>query len=385
MKRNALMIAAVGLFLFAQAAQADWTPVKRLTFTSGTSWYPTIAVDFSGHIHLFWEDDTPGNLEIYYKTSADGGGTWSTSRRLTWTSGASEKPAVAVDSFNNIHVVWHDDTPGNDEIYYKKSTDGGTTWSAGIRLTWTPGNSQDASIAVDASGDIYVVWDDDTPGNDEIYYKKSTDGGFTWPTSSRLTFASGDSSLPVISVDSSGKVHLIWQDQAPGNLEIYYRRSPDGGTTWDGIQRLTWTSKDSNVPDMAVYSGIIYIVWYDYTYGFSELHFKKSLDGGNTWTPSKRLTWTANFCYDPALVVDFLGWPRIIYEYYTPGYDDLYYQESLDGGATWSTGQRITWTPGDSWYPDVAADSSSNLHVVWQNLVLPGNFEIYYRKFIETR
>jgi hypothetical protein len=85
------------------------------------------------------------------------------------------------------------------------------------------------------------------------------------------------------------------------------------------------------------------------------------------------------------LVVDFLGWPRIIYEYYTPGYDDLYYKESLDGGATWSTGQRITWTPGDSWYPDVAADSSSNLHVVWQNLVSPGNFEIYYRKFIELR
>jgi len=28
--------------------------------------------------------------------------------------------AIAVDSFGNPHVVWQDDTPGNREIYYRK-------------------------------------------------------------------------------------------------------------------------------------------------------------------------------------------------------------------------------------------------------------------------
>jgi len=56
MKRMALMIATLGLFLLAQAAQADWTPAKRLTWTSGISNYPAIAVDSSGNLHLVWAD-----------------------------------------------------------------------------------------------------------------------------------------------------------------------------------------------------------------------------------------------------------------------------------------------------------------------------------------
>jgi hypothetical protein len=27
---------------------------------------------------------------------------------------------IAVDSLGHLHVVWNDDTPGNREIYYKK-------------------------------------------------------------------------------------------------------------------------------------------------------------------------------------------------------------------------------------------------------------------------
>jgi len=67
MKRTGLMIAAHGLFLFAQVAHADWTPAKRLTLNSGSSLYPAIAVDPSGNPHMVWDDDTPGNREIYYK------------------------------------------------------------------------------------------------------------------------------------------------------------------------------------------------------------------------------------------------------------------------------------------------------------------------------
>jgi len=72
MKRTASVIAALGLFLFAQAARADWTPAKRLTWTSGTSSVPAVATDSNGAVHIVWEDHTPGNSEIYYKRSPDG-------------------------------------------------------------------------------------------------------------------------------------------------------------------------------------------------------------------------------------------------------------------------------------------------------------------------
>lgn len=47
-------------------------------------------------IHVVWSDDTPGNSEIYFKTSADNGATWSANKRLTNNTGASQYPSIAV-------------------------------------------------------------------------------------------------------------------------------------------------------------------------------------------------------------------------------------------------------------------------------------------------
>jgi hypothetical protein len=49
--------------------------------------------------------------------SSDAGASWATTR-LTWNSGQSTMPEIAVDSRNRYHVAWKDDTPGNEEIYY---------------------------------------------------------------------------------------------------------------------------------------------------------------------------------------------------------------------------------------------------------------------------
>ena len=117
-----------------------------------------------------WEDDTPGNLEIFYKRSTDGGTTWAT-KRLTYNFGDSYLPSMAVDSNNNLHVLWGDETTGDSELYYKKSTDGGTTWIT-KRLTYNSGSSSAPAVAVDSNNHIHVVWYDETPGNFEIYYRK---------------------------------------------------------------------------------------------------------------------------------------------------------------------------------------------------------------------
>jgi hypothetical protein len=94
--------------------------------------------------------------------------TWSENQRLTWDSDGSKNPSVALDSNHHINVVWQDYTPGDYDLYYKRSTDGGTTWTT-KRLTWTPGYSFQPAISVDSTGDIHVVWEDLTPGNGEIF------------------------------------------------------------------------------------------------------------------------------------------------------------------------------------------------------------------------
>jgi phage terminase large subunit-like protein len=380
MKRTSLLIAALGLLLFVQAARAGWSPTKRLTWTSGSSYYPAIAIDSNNHIHVVWYDDTPGNAEIYYKNSTNGGTSWSVGKRLTWTSGDSQGPAVAIDSNNEIHVVWYDETPGNTEIYYKRTTGGGTAWSASKRLTWNFGNSLFPTIGIDGDQSVYVVWHDYIADNYEIYYKKSTDGGTTWSPIKRLTWTSGHSFFPAIGIDSVNGIHVVWHDASPGNNEIYYKKSTDGGASWSPAKRLTWTSSDSTNPAIAINTkNYVHVVWQDNLPGQTEIYFRRSTDTGVNWNAAKRLTWTSDHSQNPAMAVDKNGTIHIAWQDLTPGPWQIYYKKSTDGGTTWSPLENLTGTPNVAGFPAIATDANNAIHVVWTEFVDDNN-EIYYRK-----
>jgi hypothetical protein len=371
---------AMGLLLLSPAVRADWQPAKRITWTTGDSSVPRAVLDSLGNLHVVWEDDTPGNYNVYYKKSTDGGDTWTANKRLTWTAGYSSHPAIAVDSSDKLHVVYDETAPGNYEIYYRRSEDGGATWSTGIRLTWTTGASWDAAAAVDSSDNLHVFWADSNPWNYEIYYKKSTDGGVTWSTNKRLTWTADDSYGPSIALDPSAGLHIAWYDYTPGPADIYYKKSTDGGTSWSTTQRLTWTAENSFYPYLiAGASGHLYCVWEDDTPGNSEIYFKSSADGGGTWSANKRLTWTEGDSWVPSLSVGPSGDLHLIWSDDTPGYPELYYKGSADGGVTWTTNERLTWNSGTSETPAVSVDPSGNIHVFWSDNT-PGNYEIYYRK-----
>ena len=201
-----------------------WGSSERLTWNSGESYNPTIAVNSSNNIHGAWEDNTPGNFEIFFKRSQNGSATWSGDTRLTWNPGFSYNPAIAVDSSDNIHVVWYDYTPGNFEILYKRSTDGGVKWGALKRLTWNSGDSKTPAIAIDSNTNIHVVWHDDTPVVAEVYYKRSPNGGLSWGSSKRLTWNPGFSTSTAIAVDSNNTIHVVWNNNTSGNPEIYYKK-----------------------------------------------------------------------------------------------------------------------------------------------------------------
>jgi hypothetical protein len=384
MKRMELLVLAAVLAIFAQPAQAGWTSAIRLTWNSGLSVFPDMAVDSFGNLHVVWVDTTPGNEEIYYKKSPDGGATWTTAKRLTMTPGSSGGPSITADSSGNPHVVWYDNTLGSREIYYMKSTDGGATWTTAKRLTWTADNSWDPAIVAGSSGKLYLVWYEETPGNWNIYFKCSTDGGTTWTTNKRLTWTSGDSLWPSIAVDSSGNLHVVWSHNPPSMpLEIYYRKSTDGGATWTTSKRLTWTAQGSEGPAIAAdSSGHLHVVWYDSTPGNVEIYYKASLDGGGTWTASKRLISNSGDSYSPDIAVDSSGNPHVVWFDDTPGNREIYYKKSTDGGGTWGSAQRLTSNSADSEYPAIAVDTSGNPHLVWGDSML-GGWEIYHKTYIK--
>ena len=380
MKRTGILAFCSGLLILALGARASWAPAKRLTWTAGGSSYPAIAVDPSDNLHVVWEDDTSGNSEVYYKKSTDGGATWAGNQRLTWTAGDSQRPAIAVDSGGTLHVVWTDHTPGNPKIYYKKSSTGGDNWSGSQTLTWTGGAAGSPAIAVDSSDNLHVSWYAFTLEGIDIFYKKSTNGGAGWTPRQRLTWNSGYSQDPDLAVSSSTNIHVVWEDNVPGYSDIYYRKSGDGGASWSTVRRLTWTAGSSISAVLAVApSGALHVFWADDTPGNDEIYAKRSTNGGANWTANQRLTWISGDSIGPAAAVGSSGNLHLFWADYISGSYDICYKKSTNGGANWSTIQRLTWNSGYSSYPAVAVDSSGGLHLVWQD-VTPGNSEIYYRK-----
>jgi len=148
------------------------------------------AIANSGYIFLNWTGDVPSGHEtdnpitltmdsdksIICHFTLSGQAVWGVAQRITWSTSGSCDPAIAVDSLGNPYVVWDESGPGNEEIYFKKSTDGGATWTMGKRLTSDSAWSKYPDIAVDSSGNLHVVWMDYMSGDYEIYYVKSTDG-----------------------------------------------------------------------------------------------------------------------------------------------------------------------------------------------------------------
>lgn len=378
MKRIALPVLGM-LCLFIGIAPADWTSNRRLTWTSGSSNSPAIAVDSMGRLHLVWNDETPGNYEIYYKKSTNAGSTWTATKRLTWTSGPTWATAIAVDLSDRIHVVWENAGPGNYEAYYKKSTDGGETWSTTRRLTWMSGESRGAKTAVDSAGHLHVTWCDDTPGDYEIYHKKSTDGGVHWTSAKRLTWTTGFSAWPDIAASPTGDIHIVWSDDASGTEQIYYKRSSDGGESWSPLKKLTWVSSDLEGQDIvAGTSSCLHLIWRGNAPGNYEIYYKRNKDGGETWTAAERLTWTAESSVCPAMAAHPSGPLSIVWTDNTPGNWEIFYKKSTDGGLAWTSQKRLTWTSGYSYSPALVVDYSGLVHLVWEDN-LPGQSEIYYK------
>jgi hypothetical protein len=314
---------SIVLFLISNACAA-WSASIDVSNTADDSYYPVMAVD-SSTAYIAWEEHTPGNAEIFYSNSTDGGATWSTPVNVSSNSGDSWVPTIAVDS-GTIYLAWTDFTPGNWEVFYSNSTDGGATWSAPVNVSENAGTSFRPSMALD-SGAIRLAWFDDAPGNAEIFYSNSTDGGATWSAPVNVSNTAAASNNPSIAV-AAGAIHIVWADDTPGSREIFYSNSVDGGATWSTPINLSNNPSWSADPVMAVNSSAIHVAWWDDA----------------------------------------------------PGTGDIFHLNSTDGGVTWNTRSDVSNNGAPSSGPAIAVDPDT-VHIVWMDNTL-GNFEIFYSKSI---
>jgi hypothetical protein len=130
------------------------------------------------------------------------------------------------------------------DVMFARSTDGGASWSAPVRVNDDPGNSAYqwfGTLSVSPAGRIDVIWLDtrDDPGgyDSALYYAHSWDAGVTWSQNQQLS-PSFDPHVGWPQQDKMGDyfhmvstetgAHLAWAATFNGEQDVYYGHIASG-------------------------------------------------------------------------------------------------------------------------------------------------------------
>src|SRR4030095_9542922 len=338
-----LIIVSVMMLFSSRDVNSQWLGDTRLTNNSAESSTNLnngrCIAAVGNYVHIVWTDLRDGNAEIYYKRSTDAGVSWGSDTRLTNEPQLSNSPSI-IASGSVLHLYWNDSRNGY-EIYYKRSTDNGTTWGADIRLTYTAESSRNP-MAVISGQVIHLVWDEEIDlGNEEIFYKRSTNEGLSWDSAVRLTNWPLNSRVP--SVSSSGlNVYVAWEDSRDVWPNIYYKRSTDGGITWSADLRMSAPDQNNSIQPMISSSGNnVHLVWSDYrdTFTTYQILYKYSSNSGASWSQDTNITMYYSYKYNSSISISgnliHLIWTDI-----RDGNHEIYYKNSTNGGTSWGPDTR---------------------------------------------
>jgi len=235
------------------------------------SWNSRIKVS-EPYVFVTWNEAVRNQSDIFFSKSSNYGKSFSKPINL------SNNPLKTVDSAigvfeNNVFIVWNDMTKRTTNIFFSKSSDYGETFDEPINLSnssGTPIISRDGSLAV-SEGKIFLVWYDESEKDNYIYFTKSTDGGLTF--SDPINLRQSNATSKFAQVAANGKnVYVVWQDYSEGNGDIFLRESNDYGATFGSIKNLSHDELESNLfilgPQMVMSEDNVYTVWHQFDSSF---------------------------------------------------------------------------------------------------------------------
>jgi hypothetical protein len=229
---------------------------------------------------------------LYYKRSLDGGATWSTARALISSSASASDFDVARHSNGQVSVVWTAYTTGR--IYIRTSTDGGSTFRTAVRVArstdYEPGAQPyyrgNVSVGIGSKGTTYVAY---TPSVDRISVRRSLNRGGTWSSPTSLTGAGA----PEIQIVADGaKAIVAYMRSSNGQMQAVYRRTADRGTTWSKTRQTValGTGEFSLWPHLSYHAGVLALEVKAGTPGDSPVWYRQSTDFGRSWSAKEQVS-----------------------------------------------------------------------------------------------
>ncbi|MEO0652243.1 MAG: sialidase family protein [Planctomycetota bacterium] len=218
-----------------------------------------IGFDVDGdNVYVAWVDDRSGGTDdLFFQKSTDRGQSWASIDRIIDGTGygvgdVSDNVEVEVAG-DKVVVAWgeEDSGDGNEILHVTVSNDAGETFGPVLTIGgYTPvvDDVDGVDLEVAPDGRIYVTWEDNRGGGDEIYLWASGDDGVT-STETRLSLNTGAAFPQVVVADDAnnlGHVFVQWIEDVGSDDEVFAALSDDGGLTFEAPVRLSPVGTDAD-------------------------------------------------------------------------------------------------------------------------------------------
>jgi hypothetical protein len=299
-----LIFSSLGLPIFALTADYTvvWNGSESFTYTNNQR---AITRDSTGKLHCVYNRD-----QIFYSYSLDNGETW-TEELVSSGSGTHYYPALAVDSKDNIHVVWFKNS-GSEVLQYRMRTKAGI-WGTQEGIPNTDVHQKCPSIAVDSEDNVHVVW---MANENRIRYSVKTGSGWKAVPEEITDSAYAYQICPTIAIDAEDNLHVAWAGKGWGSnptiYNIYYKSKPKGGS-WGSIELITDEGMGQGFyspymgPSIAIDTrGNIHVVWTGQGWGtytsYYNIQYRSMISG--TWRNIESISDIDQTQINPIIAVD---------------------------------------------------------------------------------
>lgn len=393
MRRSWLRIVPLVLVLlplvlpgYGQAQSRQWSrPVDISDAGTDTpyaraAWFPNLAADPDGTLHVTWYGGiSRGDAEtdfidlLMYRSLR--GGVWQPVQDVVYAGkgGFTVRNSIVAARDGQLHAMIRMGTAAYHVSAPWADTQSAQSWSEPVRIG---DGAYYTALATDSRGALFAFW---TGRESELYYRRSLDGGHTWSEQANLSNLPDGEDRPQVVVDAYDRVHLLWGHGFDwygglGKPESgVYRRSDDGGTTWSAPVIFALPGYAILQPSLAVSQEGNPLVVYR-TVENDRMFFQRSLDGGNSWEPPGEIPGvSARDINDPpldtySLATDSLNRVHLL----LPGFRKSVPQSDPEllhliwDGSRWSEPQVVMSQPflAPEW-PQLIVERGTQLHAVW--------------------
>ncbi len=328
-----------------------------------------VAVDGNNKTHIVYSTDD-GNL-VYVNNVAGG---FNQPQVIEQNIGANREPfyALAIGPGNTLHLAYAL-LGGDHQIYYRQGTLSGATanWSQAQRISVGP-KPFAAHLTVDGNNTAHIVWIDLDCGVYNVYYRARYADGHLSDVSAPL----GDclyQNRPQVAVTGDGAIHIVFQHER----DIFHARQEGGRWAISNLSRTR--STPSYNATIATDGAALYVAW-DEGSNNHDILFRRSPDGGKSWSDVDGLSDTETFATFPHLA--YASAARRVYAVWSDvrnfrNKEPYVVFSAIDpdsGGHTKPL--RLSTQSGEAILPIVAAGPSA-VSVVWQLRSRP-DWRIYH-------